>query len=123
MSLRLSAYANALDGAAKIRYIDKVRRCNGADPLALDGNELSFVLADVPNVELMDIKDYLVHSTNFITRDQMKAYKALDAHNYLTSGWVAPPNLKVLPDGMIVVVGKVRSRVTLLTPGVESVRE
>ncbi|CAN7976320.1 unnamed protein product [Ixodes persulcatus] len=65
----------------------------------------------------MDIKDYLVHSTNFITRDQMKAYKALDAHNYLTSGWVAPPKLKVLPDGMIVVVGKARSRVTLLTPG------
>lgn len=107
MSLRLSAYASTLDGPAKIGYIDKVRRCNGADPLALTSNELNFELAGVPRVERVDINDYLVHGTKFITRAQLKAYKELEAYNFLVSEWVEVPKLRVLPDGMVVVVGKV----------------
>ncbi|KAG0444735.1 hypothetical protein HPB47_013443, partial [Ixodes persulcatus] len=37
-------------------------------------------------VQETDIKDYLVGKTSFITREQFEAHKALDAHNYLTSG-------------------------------------
>ncbi|XP_077492150.1 uncharacterized protein LOC144103258 [Amblyomma americanum] len=55
----------------------------------------------------MDIKNYLVHETSFITREQLKSYNALEAHNYLTSGWVQEPRLKVLADSRVVIIGRV----------------
>ncbi|XP_067132192.1 uncharacterized protein [Centruroides vittatus] len=36
----------------------------------------------------MEPVNYLVLTTNAVTLDQMKAYKSLDAHNYLTSGFI-----------------------------------
>lgn len=63
-----------------------------------------------PQVQFMDTKDYLVHSTSFLTREQIKAFKSLEANNYLTSGWVLEPLGKVLPDDSTVVVGKVRGK-------------
>lgn len=68
----------------------------------------------LPQAQFTDTKDYLVHSTSFLTREQLKAFKSLEAHNYLTSGWVLEPLGKVLPDDGIVVVGKVRGKTLLL---------
>lgn len=106
--MRLSKYGADLSGPEKARYVVKVRRCDGVDPLDLTQDELVLNANLFPRVQFTDIKDYLVHSTSFLTRDQLKAYKSLEAHNYLTSGWVQEPLVKVLPDGNIVVVGKVR---------------
>ncbi|CAN7999705.1 unnamed protein product, partial [Ixodes pacificus] len=106
--MRLSKYGADLSGPEKARYLVKVRRCDGVDPLDLTQEELVLNASLFPRVQFTDIKDYLVNSTSFLTRDQLKAYKSLEAHNYLTSGWVQEPLVKVLPDGNIVVVGKVR---------------
>lgn len=103
----LSAYARGLDKAARLRYLEKVCLCGGVDPLELEDAELQRDVEVLPRVEFTDIKDYLVHTTSFVSREQLKAYKSMDGHNYLTSGWVQQPGVKVLPDSTIVVVGKV----------------
>ncbi|KAH7958069.1 hypothetical protein HPB51_027947 [Rhipicephalus microplus] len=56
-------------------------------------------------IELTDIKDYLVGGTSFATTDKLKAYKSMDAHNYVTSGWVQQHRVKNLGYGRCVVVG------------------
>ncbi|KAH6936004.1 hypothetical protein HPB50_012377 [Hyalomma asiaticum] len=103
----LSAYARGLDKPARLRYLEKVRLCGDVDPLELQDAELQRDVEVLPRVEFTDIKDYLVHATSFVSREQLKAYKSMDGHNYLTSGWVQQPGVKVLPDSTIVVVGKV----------------
>uniref|UniRef100_A0A224Z122 Protein containing YqaJ domain n=1 Tax=Rhipicephalus zambeziensis TaxID=60191 RepID=A0A224Z122_9ACAR len=96
----LSAYAQSLDEAAKRRYLDKLELCGGVDPLLLGTDELCFDVDLVPRVEISDIKDYLVHATSYITHEQMKAKKSLEAH--LTSGFVQEPLFK-----KVIVRGKV----------------
>ncbi|KAG0443843.1 hypothetical protein HPB47_014464 [Ixodes persulcatus] len=94
--MRLSDYAEHLSGLEKDRYVSKVKQCHGIDPLDLRDDEM-----------LTDFKDYLVHETSFVTREEFKAYKSLESHNFLTSGWVQEPQIRVLPDNNVVVVGKV----------------
>lgn len=57
-----------------------------------------------------DINDYLVNVTSFVTWDQLKSHKSLKSHNYLTSGFVQQPKVKIFASGNI-VVGKVRHSV------------
>lgn len=54
-----------------------------------------------------DIVTYLVFSANFVTLEQMKAYKALESHNDFSSGWVKHLSAKQLHDNKIVVLGEV----------------
>lgn len=75
-SVKLSSYAQNLEANAKNRYVKKVELCGGVDPLLLTSKETSFDLALVRKVELSDIKDYLVHTTSFITHEQLKAKKS-----------------------------------------------
>ncbi|KAH9383376.1 hypothetical protein HPB48_024595 [Haemaphysalis longicornis] len=106
--MRLSEYAQCLSGVDRDRYFTKVRRCGGVDPLALRDDELTDDVWKFPSVDRADISDYLIHSTSFITREQLKSYKSLESHNYLTSGFVHPPKVKVIGDSNVVVVTKVR---------------
>nr|XP_054925241.1 uncharacterized protein LOC126529597 isoform X2 [Dermacentor andersoni] len=105
--MRLSAYARGLKEPEKSRYEQKVRLCGGVDPLDLNESEVKCDVNLLPRVDFTDIKDYLVHATSFITREQLKSYKALEAHNYLTSGWVQEPRLKALAYSRVVIVGRV----------------
>ncbi|KAH8038034.1 hypothetical protein HPB51_020684 [Rhipicephalus microplus] len=58
-------------------------------------------------IELTDIKDHLVGATSFATRDKLKAYKSMDANNYVTCRWVQQHRVGDLEDGRHVVVGNV----------------
>ncbi|KAH7940630.1 hypothetical protein HPB49_002661 [Dermacentor silvarum] len=73
--MHLSTYVQNLEAGAKERYVEKGKLCGGIDPLMLTVKEPSFDLALVPKAELFHIKDYLVHATRFITREQLKARK------------------------------------------------
>lgn len=106
--MRLSAYARDLRGAEKRRYLEKVAQCGGVDPYDYGAGDAALDMTLLPRVEFTDIKDYLVHATSFATREALKAYKSMEGHNYLTSGWVQEPCVKVLADGRRVVLGKVR---------------
>ena len=59
-----------------------------------------------PLVDILDVNDYLVNTTDFITKKQMKAYKSLDAHNYLTSGFVQKPLMKISSNNLVVIRSK-----------------
>lgn len=84
--MRLSAYARGLKEPEKSRYEEKVRLCGFVDPLDLNEAEVKCDVNLLPRVDFTDInEDYLVYATSFLTREQLKA---LEAHNYLTSGWV-----------------------------------
>ncbi|XP_075556867.1 uncharacterized protein LOC142588943 [Dermacentor variabilis] len=104
--MRLSAYARGLKEPEKSRYEEKVRLCGGFDPLDLNEAEVKCDVNLLPRVDFTDIKGYLVHATSFITREQLKSYKALEARNYLTSGWVQEPRLKAPADSRVVIVGR-----------------
>lgn len=106
--MRLSAYARDLRGAEKRRYLEKVAQCGGVDPYDYGAGDAALDVTLLPRVEFTDIKDYLVHATSFATREALKAYKSMEGHNYLTSGWVQEPCVKVLANGRRVVLGKVR---------------
>ena len=82
-----SEYYTGLTGSAKTRYREKVFKC-GFDPYMLKKSEYSENLADYPSVEYPDIVNYLVLQTSWITGQQMKAYKSMDAYNFFVSGWV-----------------------------------
>ncbi len=52
-------------------------------------SEFSVELEDLPTVEAVDITNYLVLQTSYYTRQQMKAYKSLEAYNFFVSRWVS----------------------------------
>ena len=82
---RLSLYAQNLPTEAKKRYIDKISVLNGLDPFT---SCLGRAIPTVPPVEASDLVSYLVLQTNFVTTQQFKAHKSLDAYNQFVCGWV-----------------------------------
>ena len=54
----------------------------------LKKSECSEGLADYPSMEYPDLVSYLALQTSWITGQQMKAYKSMDAYNFFVSGWV-----------------------------------
>lgn len=72
-----------------VRYKGKLTKINGVDPYTFNNSELCFNTADFPSVTSMDIVSYLVLSTSFYTKEQMKAFKSLNAYKYFESGFVS----------------------------------
>lgn len=85
--LLFSQYYYNLSGPAKARYKEKVYIC-GFDPYILKKSEFSEDMIYLPAVEYPDIANYLVLHTSWATKQQMKAYKSMDAYNFFISGWV-----------------------------------
>ncbi|KAH7958673.1 hypothetical protein HPB49_004137 [Dermacentor silvarum] len=100
--------STARDPLDAAQWETRVCRKSGVDPYDYDGDEAVCDVNLLPRVEFTDIKDYLVHGTSFVTREDLKAYKSMEAHNYVTSGWVQQPRVRDLGDGRCVVVGNVR---------------
>ena len=82
-----SEYYNSLTGPEKVRYKEKIDMC-GFDPYSLKNADFSEDPAQLPAVEYPDIVNYLVLQTSWATKQQMKAYKSLEAYNFFVSGWV-----------------------------------
>ncbi|CAN7940649.1 unnamed protein product, partial [Ixodes hexagonus] len=108
-------YCLSLGGRDRLRYEDKVAMC-GADPFALLPTDFVRDCELWPRVEMTDIHDYLILMTSFVTRKQLKAHKSLDAHNYLTSGWVQEPSLKSVSANRVIVVSQVNHSLSLSVP-------
>ena len=82
-----SDYYADLSGPAKTRYREKVVAC-GFDPCVLKTSDCSDELASFPSMEYPDIVNYLVLQTSWITGEQMKACKSMEAYIFFVSGWV-----------------------------------
>lgn len=103
-----ASYLSSLCGSDRKRYEDKTELC-GADPF--DPGVRYVANVDLwPRVDKCDIMDFLVLRTSFVSRKQLKAYKSMDGHNYVTSGWVQEPLLKQVSADTVIVITQVSAR-------------
>lgn len=82
-----SAYYKSLKGDVKVRYGEKIRKC-GCDPYAIKKKNLSVNPHDFPEVTILDIGEYLVHSISSFTKKKFSAYKSTEAYKHFESGFV-----------------------------------
>lgn len=98
-----ASFMSGLCDMDRERYVQKIYIC-GFDAFELDTRDCEKSCALLPQGTMFDIFDFLVLRTSFVTKNQLKSYKALDGHNYETSGWVRqPPTEKTGLETVIVV--------------------
>ena len=102
--INLSSYASSLTGAARERCLAKIRVVGDFDCFLGVPPGASSV---VPAVDVCDLLSYLVLETSFVTSQQFKARKGLDAYNQFLCGWVKEVKSFLL-NGKHVSVGRVR---------------
>ncbi|XP_077498776.1 uncharacterized protein LOC144109884 [Amblyomma americanum] len=103
-----ASYFSELVGSARVRYEGKVQVCDDSDPYTLRLGVDTTMEADVlPAVTHGDIVNYLVYCSSFVTLEEMKAFKSLEAHNYFTSGWVRSQSAVRLQDEKVLLLGEV----------------
>lgn len=102
------SYFAGLVGPTRARYEEKVTMCDGVDPYTLcAGTDTAADVELLPVTTHADIVNYLVLSTNYVSLAEMKAYKALEAHNYFTSGRVSGMTAMRLPSKRVIVLSEV----------------
>ncbi|XP_064487680.1 uncharacterized protein LOC135399876 [Ornithodoros turicata] len=99
-------YLSSLSDADRARYEQKIAQC-GVDPFSIDAKNCTSNVDLWPQIDMCDILDFLVLRTSFITRKQLKSYKSLEGHNFVTSGWVKEPWLKQPTPHTIIAVTQV----------------
>ncbi|KAH6947344.1 hypothetical protein HPB50_018470 [Hyalomma asiaticum] len=100
-------YYSDLTGPERLRYAEKVEICDRIDPFTLrPGTDTSSDVNVFPDICYGDIANYLVFSANYLTLEEMKAFKSTEAHNYFTSGWVKGLSAKQLQDDKVLLLGE-----------------
>ncbi|KAM4526904.1 uncharacterized protein V3H82_001158 isoform 1-T1 [Fundulus diaphanus] len=102
-----SPYCMELEPISRHRYKELINRYVGRDPYLMKMCEFSVDLKDLPTVEAVDITNYLVLQTSFYTKQQMKAYKSMEAYNFFVCGWVHNLGTKRLHDDNTLVFARV----------------
>ena len=100
----LSEYCVKLDDSVKRRYLEKIADV-AVDPVTIPDQQ--FDTECLPPIEAMDLLSYLVLETSFYTKEQFKAYKSLEAYNFVVSGFLTSIQGCIVA-GKHVVTGKVR---------------
>ncbi|XP_075550050.1 uncharacterized protein LOC142583458 isoform X1 [Dermacentor variabilis] len=94
--------------SALYRHDTKTKLCDGVDPYTPRvGADATADVELLPATTEVDIINYLVLSTSYVTLQQMKVYKSLDAHDYFTSGWVRNIAAMRLQSERVIVLGEV----------------
>ena len=84
---------------AKRRYQEKMEMCGGVDSYVLVPGEFGDGgISSYPPMTMVHITMFLVIETSFHSEAQMKAYKAMEAHNFFSSGFLKQPLVKTLLD-------------------------
>ncbi|MEQ2183434.1 hypothetical protein GOODEAATRI_032457 [Goodea atripinnis] len=102
-----SPYCRDLDPVSRRRYKQLIDRYVGCDPYLIKLSEFSRKPQDLPLIEAVDITNYLVLQTSHYTKQQMKAYKSLEAYDFFISGWVQNLGTKRLRENDRLVFAKV----------------
>ena len=100
----LSEYAKNLESHVKERYVQKISVV-GVDPASLPREQ--FDSENLPPIESTDLLSYLVLETSYYTKEQLKAFKSLEAFNHMVSGFVTSVQ-GLMVSGKFVVKAKVR---------------
>ena len=75
-------YVQSLSTEAKARYENKIKLIGGVD---LYYTKLG---KDIPPVDAADLLSYIVLQTSYLSSQQFKARKSLEAYNQFVCGWV-----------------------------------
>jgi hypothetical protein len=102
-----SDYFLSLANDSKKRYLQKVSLINGKDPYTLKKSDFSQDKDDFPNFQYPDLYHYLIHTSSFITAEEVKNYKSLEAYKYFVDGWVLETGWLLIQD-VFLLVGKVK---------------
>ena len=112
----LSEYAKSLEEHVRKRYVQKIAAI-GVDPVAIEAEGAKFDTECLPPLEAMSLSSYLVLETSFYTNEQFKNLKSLEAHKWLTSGFVTSVQGCMISD-KFVVFGKVKHSQRMNDPSV-----
>ena len=83
---QFSLYFEGLSEEVKTRYKEKISLMNWNDPFGkvVGGKPFS----EVVPVNACDLVSYLMLQTSFMTSEQFKARKGLEAYNQFACGWI-----------------------------------
>ncbi|XP_065658127.1 uncharacterized protein LOC136082640 [Hydra vulgaris] len=102
-----SEYLSKLDSNAKQKYLEKISFINHVDTYILKDTDFSDNIDSYPNVTYPDIVNYFLFAPSPLTKDQLKAYKALDSYNQFVSSWVINAGVKLF-EKYVLIHGRVK---------------
>ena len=114
MAVMQSSYYSSLEEGRKKKYEDKLKALGIDDPYMYSKTDcVKDDPALWPRVEYPDIYNYLISTPSRYTREELKAYKSLEAYKYVVDGWVGNVSLyypKITDGGsqFCIVTGDVR---------------
>ena len=79
----LPKYCESLALEERKSYDEKLKLIDNIDPYKVSNFSYSDSMELWPEIEFPDIANYLLFSTTSYTKEQLKAYKSLDACTYL----------------------------------------
>ena len=103
-----SAYTRSLTGELKVCYEQKLLAVNISDPYLLQKSDFDTLPEDWPKVTYADIYNFLVTSQSTYTHSEVKAYKSLDAYQFVVTGQTFDVNCKRIQPSLYLFLGKVR---------------
>lgn len=96
-TVQYSKYFEEMDKDAKHTYEEKIRMIGLVDPYShLEGNANYFSGShfstvewyERPEITYADAFNYLINTTSYCTFKQLRAYRSMEAFNFLVNGWV-----------------------------------
>ena len=84
-----SVYTAQLSDSDRANYINKLVLSNGEllpDPYNIPDNDWIVDMSKWPLITFPDIYLYLIEKPSVYTKESLRAYKSLDAYNYVLSG-------------------------------------
>ena len=83
-----TSYREKLSALEAARYDDKLKLIDGCDPYQIESKKWSTDVGLLPPVQYYDVQHYLLYTTSAYTKEDLQAYKGLDAYNQFINGWV-----------------------------------
>ncbi|XP_033118596.1 uncharacterized protein LOC117118188 [Anneissia japonica] len=102
-------YSDKLNLVARERYGAKLQAAGlESCPYKLEAGCWKNDPTKWPDVQYPDIYSYLVETPGVFTKEAMKSYKSLEAHNYFVSGWVQQVFYTTTTSGLVLLKADVK---------------
>jgi len=106
----LRGYRDSLSAENQATYDAKLQLIENIDPYSVGANFFAQSMVKWPEIEFPDIVNYLLCSTSKFTKEQVKAYKSLQAYQYFVAGWVRSIYVGNATSDMTILIRKVCER-------------